>query len=271
MTLAGHTGTASAENEQARAQAQAQWNTNPCGAVPSDVHDREFFDQVEAERYREQYWQREFFDYLSFKGGRVLEIGVGLGTDLKQFARGGAQCFGVDITDKHLELTRRNFELEGIPVDLRKADATRLPFPDGYFDCVYSFGVIHHIPDVSAVLSEVSRVLKPGGVFQVAVYHRYSIHTAMLFLPAIVNGQIARLGVAGVLSTIERGADGVAIKPYVKLYSMRQLRRILLQAGLRPTTLAIRHVRFDQLPALNVFRRLEKALGWYACALAKKS
>jgi len=114
-------------------------------------------------------------------------------------------------------------------------------------------------------------VLKRGGVFQVAVYHRYSVHTAMLFLPAILNGQIAKLGIAGVLSTIEKGADGVAIKPYVKLYSTRGLRRILLNAGLRPKRLAIRHVRFDQLPALNVFRRFEKALGWYACAFAEKA
>lgn len=256
--------------EEARTQARAQWNANPCGAVPTDAYDRGFFDRVEAERYDEQYWQRDFFDYTSFGGGRVLEIGVGLGTDLKQFARTGAECFGVDITDTHLELTRRNFELEGLPVDLRKADATHLPFPDGYFDCVYSFGVIHHIPDVAAVLDEVFRVLKPGGVFQVAVYHLFSIHTLFLFLPAILNGQLAKLGVTGVLSTIEKGADGVTIKPYVKLYSAPRLRKTLSRTGLRPARMSVRHVKFDQLPALNRFRRFEKALGWYVCALAEK-
>jgi SAM-dependent methyltransferase len=271
MTVVKEARTQSVDNERAREQAQAQWNTNPCGAVPSEDYDREFFSRVEVERYRDQYWQKSFFDYESFRDRRVLEIGVGLGTDLKQFARNGAQCFGVDITETHLQLTRRNFELDGLDVDLRTADATKLPFPDGYFDCVYSFGVIHHIPDVGAVLAEVSRVLKPGGVFQVAVYHRYSVHTAMLFLPAVLNGQMARLGIAGVLSTIEKGADGVAIKPYVKLYSTRRLKRILVEAGLRPKTVAIRHVRFDHLPALNVFRRFERALGWYACAFAEKS
>lgn len=258
------------ELEAARQQAQAQWNTNPCGAVETTEHDRAFFDRVETERYRDQYWMREVFDYTSFRGKRVLEIGVGLGTDLKQFGRAGAECYGADITDTHLDLTARNFALEGLAVDLRKADATRLPFPDGFFDCVYSFGVIHHIPDVDAVVSEVNRVLKRGGVFQVAVYHRFSLHTAVLFLGALLHGQLFKLGVSGVLSTVERGADGIAIKPYVRLYSRRGLRRLLRAAGLRATRTVIRHVRYDDLPILNQFRRFETALGWYVCAFATK-
>ena len=256
--------------EDARQQAQAQWNANPCGAVDTTEYDRAFFDRVERERYRDQYWMRDVFDYESFRGKRVLEIGVGLGTDLKQFARAGAECYGADITDTHLELTARNFELEGLSVDLHKADATRLPFPDGFFDCVYSFGVIHHIPDADAAVSEVTRVLKSGGIFQVAVYHRFSIHTAFLFLYALLHGQLTKLGVAGVLATIERGADGVTIKPYVKLYSGGHLRRLLRAAGLRPKRTVIRHVRFDDIPVLNHFRRFEMLLGWYVCAFARK-
>ena len=256
--------------EDARQQAQAQWNANPCGAVDTTDYDRAFFERVETERYRDQYWMRDVFDYRSFRGKRVLEIGVGLGTDLKQFARAGAECYGADITDTHLELTARNFELEGLSVDLRKADATRLPFPDGYFDCVYSFGVIHHIPDVEAVIGEISRVLKPGGVFQVGVYHRFSTQTALLFLGALRHGQLSKIGVAGVLATIERGADGVAIKPYVRLYSRRLLHRLLRGGGLQPTRTVIRHVRHDDIPILNHLRRFEMLLGWYVCAFASK-
>ena len=256
--------------EEARQQAQAQWNANPCGAVDTTEYDRAFFSRVETERYRDQYWMRDVFDYTSFRGKRLLEIGVGLGTDLKQFGRAGAECYGADITDTHLELTARNFELEGLHVDLRKADATRLPYPDGFFDCVYSFGVIHHIPDVDAVVREICRVLKPGGTFQVAVYHRFSVHTAWLFMDALRRGQLTRIGIDGVLSTIERGADGVRIKPYVKLYSRGHLLRLLRAAGLCPSRTVIRHVSFDGVPLMNQFRRFEMLLGWYVCAFARK-
>src|SRR4051812_7640823 len=114
-------------DQQARDGARAQWNANPCGAVTSDEYDAAFFERVETERYRQQYWQRDFFDFTSFGGGKVLEIGVGLGTDLKQFARNGARCYGADITDNHLSLAARNFALEGFPLSLERADATALP------------------------------------------------------------------------------------------------------------------------------------------------
>jgi ubiquinone/menaquinone biosynthesis C-methylase UbiE len=196
---------------------------------------------------------------------------VGLGTDLKQFARNGADCYGVDITDAHLSLARQNFATEGCKLTLQRGDATALPFPDGYFDCVYSFGVIHHIPDVDAVMREAHRVLKPGGLIQLAVYHRFSIHAVSLFLRAILSGQIARIGVSGVLATIEKGADGVTIKPYVKLYSAPGLRHLLRRHGFSLTRSGIRQVNFDETHRLHALRSFEKAIGWYVCAIAKKA
>jgi ubiquinone/menaquinone biosynthesis C-methylase UbiE len=248
-----------------RDQAQRQWNANPCGAVPADEFDSVFFERVEAERYRQQYWQRRWFDYGSFDGQAVLEIGVGLGTDLKQFARAGARCHGADITDRHLELTKLNFDLEGYPVDLHKADATALPFPDNYFDCVYSFGVLHHIPDVSRVLAEIHRVLKPGGMLQTAVYHRYSLATGTLLFRSLFNGSLFRLGLEGVLARIETGADGLDIKPYVKLYSRPEWRQLVEQAGFTTKLAAVRQIRFEGAKVLNSLRPLETLIGWYVC------
>jgi len=265
-----HTTLAStSEKASSRVEAQKQWDTNPCGALPTMSYDRLFFERVEADRYRKQYWQRDYFDYHSFRGGRVLEIGVGLGTDLKQFARNGADCFGVDITDTHLQLTQKNFEMEGFEVNLHKADAISLPFHDNYFDCVYSFGVLHHIPDVETVLAEAKRVLKPDGLLQVAVYHLYSIHTFMLFMRAMATGKLFRVGRSWV-STIEKGADGNDIKPYVRLYARHELAQLITDCGFKEIRTEIRQVNFDRYKVLNCFRPFESLLGWYVCTQSRK-
>lgn len=260
----------SINDRNARIHAKAQWNTNPCGEIKNNIGDRrKYFDLVEYERYKQQYWQHEFFDFKQ-KNSRVLEIGIGLGTDLKQFARSGAMCHGVDITDRHIKLTKENFENDGLKVEIIECDATKIPCPDQYFDTVYSFGVIHHIPNVDAVLDEIFRLLKPGAVFQVAVYNLFSIHTATLFLRALLSGRLFKLGLSGVLSTIEVGADGIHIKPYVKLYSKRMLINLLIKHGFTVGDIVVRQVNFDDNHPLSFLRKFEKFLGWYVAAKAIK-
>lgn len=253
-------------NSDARLHAQRQWNASPCGALETAEEDSDYFDRVEADRYRQQYWQREWMGFDRFAGKKVLEIGIGLGTDLKQFARAGAECYGVDITRRHLELTERNFALEGLDVKLFNADATALPFPDDSFDCIHSFGVLHHIPDVDKVLAEALRVLKPGGVLLSTVYHKYSMAAATLFVLAVLNGDLKRIGIGGVLATIEVGADGVLIKPYVKLYSKGEWRRTGEAAGFVTRRLTARQIHSQVFDFVNRLRHLEGALGWYVCA-----
>lgn len=258
------------ELDAARIQAQKQWNANPCGALPTDAFDKAYFDRVEADRYRQQYWQRDWFNFASFGGKKVLEIGVGLGTGLRQFAKAGAECYGVDITDKHIELTRQNFAVNGFTVDVRKADASALPFTDATFDCVHSFGVLHHIPDVDIVLAEIRRVLKPGGVLLTSVYHKWSIHTFAFLARGVLNGTLMRHGLDAVLAQIERGADGIDIKPYVKLYSRAEWTAAIEEAGLKSIRSAVRQINFEGKKFLNVAGPLEEALGWYVCDVAQK-
>jgi len=84
------------------------------------------------------------------------------GIDLS-LARRGARTHGVDLTPGHVELTRERLRLNGFAPRLVNADAEALPFPDNRFDFVYSFGVVHHSPDTARAVSEIFRVLKPGG------------------------------------------------------------------------------------------------------------
>jgi ubiquinone/menaquinone biosynthesis C-methylase UbiE len=176
----------------------------------------------------------------------------------------------VDITDMHLRLTQKNFEMEGFEADLYKADASTLPFYDNYFDCVYSFGVLHHIPDVEMVLAEAKRVLKPGGLLQVAVYHRYSIQALAWLGRAMATGKLFRLGVAGVFATMEKGADGDEVKPYIRLYSRHELSQLITDCGFKEIRTEIRQVNFDRCKVLNCLRPFESFLGWYVCTQSRK-
>ena len=195
----------------AREEAVKQWSANPCGGVGGDETSLDYFLEVERSRYEQQPWQHARFRFEQYTDRRVLEIGVGLGTDLVQFAKAGAVCHGIDITDRHLELAARNFALRGLPVTLKKSDAARIEYPDGYFDVVYSFGVIHHIPDAAAVLREIHRVLKPGGRCLISLYHKHSLfHLYMVLVRGVFRGGRPRR-YEGLMATID--ADGVSLRP----------------------------------------------------------
>lgn len=155
---------------------RAFWQANPCGTKFSDAEPgtRLFYERVEAHRYTKEWHIPAAAGFSQARGLRVLEIGCGLGTDGAQFARAGADYTGIDLTEAAIELARRRFELFDLPGEFRTADAENLDFADDTFDVVYSHGVLHHTPDTERAVREVHRVLKPGGVAKVMLYHRDS-------------------------------------------------------------------------------------------------
>lgn len=152
------------------------WEREACGEIHADAPDGtpEFFSQVERRRNELEPHIAQFADFERARGKRALEIGVGLGTDFVRFARAGAIATGVDLTERAVELVRRRLELEGLAGEVRRADAEHLPFGDGSFDRVYSWGVLHHTPDVERAVGEAIRVLRPGGELCVMLYARHS-------------------------------------------------------------------------------------------------
>lgn len=112
-----------------------------------------------------------FFDNIQF-----LEIGCGMGTDALQIAKKGIEVTAIDLTDEGIRLAKDRFSLNNYSADLRIADAENLPFEDTYFDIVYSFGVLHHIPDTQKAINEIYRVLKPGGEAYIMLYNKISLN-----------------------------------------------------------------------------------------------
>ena len=100
-------------------------------------------------------------------GQRVLDFGCGPGTISVGLAGVVApgEMHGVDMEESQIELARSVSRAAGQDnAQFYVADATDLPFEDNYFDVAHCYNVLMHIPDTDAVLSEVRRVLKPGGI-----------------------------------------------------------------------------------------------------------
>lgn len=95
--------------------------------------------------------------------GKTLEVAVGTGLNLP-FYPGKVQLTGVDFSPAMLNIARRRAEQLGRPVDLREADAHDLPFPNASFDTVVCTYGLCAIPDESRAVSEMNRVLRPGGL-----------------------------------------------------------------------------------------------------------
>jgi SAM-dependent methyltransferase len=166
----------SAGNETLKEEVKSFWEEEPCGSSHADAAEGspDFFAQVERSRAELEPFIAGYADFEGSRGKRLLEIGVGLGTDLVRFARAGANVTGVDLTEHSVRLVRRRLELEGLDGDVRVADAERLPFEDGAFDKVYSWGVLHHTPDSQRAFREALRVLRPGGEACIMLYARRS-------------------------------------------------------------------------------------------------
>lgn len=163
-------------------EVQAHWQAEPCGTRQLPTEDRRaFFARLERQRYAAEPCIREFARFDEAKGLRVLEIGVGAGTDFLQWVRAGAEATGVDLTAAGVALTRERLALEGLEAQVREADAETLPFADDSFDLVYSWGVLHHTPDTAGALREAVRVLRPAGRARVMLYQHPSLSGLILW------------------------------------------------------------------------------------------
>ena len=102
---------------------------------------------------------------------RVVDVGCGAGIDSLIAAKqvGSEGCvIGVDMTPSMLEKARHAAEEMGFAnVEFREGYAEALPVEDGWADVVISNGVLNLMPDKTAALEEMSRVLKPGGRLQI--------------------------------------------------------------------------------------------------------
>jgi ubiquinone/menaquinone biosynthesis C-methylase UbiE len=214
-------------------------------------------------------------DYGQFAGQSLLEVGFGMGTDLFQFASGGAIVSGIDLTPRHYEIASRRFQLYDIPADLRLGDAENMPYEDESFDAVYTFGVIHHSPNTEKIVDEIYRVLKPGGTAIIAVYYKWSIFYLIQVILSnhIISGGFLREPFRKTMARIEHRENEDAW-PLVKVYSRRQMRSMLKKFA--AVSFKVRHLGRGEFGYFRRFvppslpAKLETKMGWFLIAKCVK-
>ena len=161
------------------------------------------------------------FDELELRPGhRVLDVGAGFGRHVYECARRGAHVVALDYADDEVVETRDTLaamvEAGEITADklvgVLRGDARRLPFPDHTFDVVITSEVLEHIQDDVTAITEMVRVLRPGGRFAA---------TVPSWLPEAVNWRLS-----------DEYHAPKSVGGHVRIYATTELRAKLRSAGL---------------------------------------
>lgn len=247
------------------------WDSRPCNVrhSPAQIGTKEYFEQVEQRKYFVEPHIPGFAEFERWRGKKVLEIGCGIGTDAANFAKAGADYTAIELSEKSLELAKKRFEVFGLSGKFISGNAEELSslLPEGeQYDLVYSFGVIHHTVSPEAVIREIEKVLKPGGELRIMLYARNSWKRAL----------------------IESGHEQPEAQfgcPIALTYTQEDVRRLL---GSKFTIDEIRqdhifpyivekYVKYEyelepwfKVMPLDMFRSLERTLGWHMLITARR-
>ena len=130
------------------------------------------FERWDAEYYPPtacRYYDRAVRDMLGWLGAGpddlILDAGCGPGRHSIRAAQAGCRVQAIDISDAAIAEARRRAAKVGLADRIRfeQADLTQLPFEDGSFEHIFSWGVVIHIPAAEEALAELVRILAPGG------------------------------------------------------------------------------------------------------------
>ena len=119
------------------------------------------------------------------RGKKVLDVGFGNGIILSEFAKVGAITYGLETESSLLNFAEQRFKDNKVLSILKLYDGKSFPFPDNTFDYSYSTSVLEHMSYPESVLSEISRVLVPGGKFYLSFPNKYASkesHTGIWFI-----------------------------------------------------------------------------------------
>lgn len=231
------------------------------GIADASVESLERFDAAYLKLYP---YLSGYLPGAEARGQAVLEMGLGYGTVSQLLASRGLDYHGLDIAEGPVRMVQERLSMLGVDDPERRVvqgSALEIPHPDESFDQVVTIGCLHHTGDTAAGVSEVHRVLRPGGRALVMIYNRRSyrqMKSALKSLPGRLRGRLA--DDEEMRGSYDRNIEGEAA-PATEYFSKREARRIFSAfSGTR-----IRRENFDSLTPLGrYYVDRQRLLGWPA-------
>jgi ubiquinone/menaquinone biosynthesis C-methylase UbiE len=174
--------------------------------------------------------------YSELQGKDVLDIAIGSGWSVVDFAKAGANVTGIDLTDEAIKMTTEHLKIKGLNATLKRMDAQNLEFPDNSFDYVLGWGCFMHMPDTPGAIKQVYRVLKPGGRTCSYWYNKssWTYWFNFIFLRGILLGKLIKYRF-NTTRLVSRYTDGAAKggNELTKVFSPKELKAMHEAAGFK--------------------------------------
>jgi len=264
--------------QQIKETTKLVWGASPAGTAYAEGHTKgtkEFFTSVINKRFTQECdWLDEIVGFQDLKNKKVLEIGCGAGYDAYQFLKHGSDYTGIDITPDNPIITKQHLAFCGYQARTFEMDAENMHF-DETFDFIFSFGVLHHTPNMNTVLRDIRALLTDDGLAQIIVYHKYSIFYMLhvVLFDWIMRGKFLKLSLADRRSLIEYTESNG--KPLVNVYGKKELHALCKKVGFNILKTDIRKLVREDLPDIPLVRSLYRFIpnswlkflgnyfGWY--------
>jgi ubiquinone/menaquinone biosynthesis C-methylase UbiE len=246
------------------------WNARPCNVRHSKLAlgTKPYFEEVAQRRYFVEPHIIDFADFPNWDGKKVLEIGCGIGVDGLNFALNGATYVGIDLSAESLRLAKLQFDLFGVSGEFIACDTEFLDriLPNESFDCIYSFGVLHHTISIQKALRAIRKLMHEKSEFRMMVYAKNSWKGAMI--AAGLDQPEAQIGC-----------------PIANSYSKEEITQILQESGFNVKSISQDHIfpyklseylkynyvlePWFQAMEPTVFDALKRQLGWHLLVTAE--
>jgi len=244
------------------------WNDRPCNIKHSskEIGSKEYFQEVTKRKYLVEPHILDFADFEKYNNKLVLEVGCGIGTAAQSFIENGAVYTGIDLSDSSIEIANKRLNVFNLNGNIFQANIEELSnINNTKFDLIYSFGVLHHTPDIKIAIKNIHHMLKDGGEFKMMVYAKQSwkyfeIVEGLDQYEAQNGVPIANIYTHEEVYELLKDFKHIKIKQtHIFPYKIEQYKNYIYE----------KKDYFEVMPK-ELFKCLENNLGWHLCITCNK-